>query len=267
MLHAKHGTPWRRIATSVALGLALLTGTANAAPVTYDFVAEISLLSDLNGGTANGLALGDTVTGSLTYEADAPLNFAGSLTRQDLIDNGLTPVLVNDPPPPPGTSTFAGEMADSVSDTYQTIGGPGFGGTDPVFEISFDFGAFQSSVGGDSLIRHRSNEYVPTPDRPTFAYDTLFMLADIGNFSSGIRFMDTGVYTGTFPNDRTLLSLPSLDDMFRTRVFATLDVDGDGVADTQVFAVVTELSRVPAPGALVLLLLGLIGLRVGARRA
>lgn len=256
----------RRIVTGLAVGLALVSGAAVAAPVTYNFVAEVSIINDLDGAPVSGLSLGDTVTGSFTYEAGAALNPALAITRQQLIDDlGWVPVAAGDTPPA-GPGAFHAGMADGISESFQAVGGPGFGGGAPVFTIDFDFGSTQASFGGDSLIRHRTNEFVVTPDRPSFAYDTMIAFAGLGGNSSGIRLMDNGVYTGLFPSDQTLLDLPSLDALFLARVFSTMDFDGDGTSDTQVFAQLTSLTRaVPAPGALVLLLLGLLGLRMRVR--
>ncbi len=273
MSHANHGTPRRRMITSVALGFALLSGSANAVPVTYNFVAEVTLLNNVlvEGGPTPNVSLGDTVTGSFTYEAGIPMDPGFNTNRQQLIDFGFTPVAAGDPLPGDGSSAFHDGMVDGVSETGQAIGGAGFGGTDPVFEISFNFDAVSATVAGDTVIRHRTNEWVATPDRPSFAYDTMIAFAgleDPNGFSSGVRLMDDGVYTGTFPLDSTLASLPGLDELFLARVFGVLDFDGDGEKDTQFFAAITSLTRaVPAPGAFVLLLLGLMGLRLGARRA
>ena len=91
-------------------------------------------------------------------------------------------------------------------------------------------------------------------------------LDDPSTLGSGIRLMDDGVFTGTFPSDQTLAELPDLTDLFLARVFTSFDLDGDGEADTQVFAQVNRLVEAPEPGTLSLLGLGLLGVATARRR-
>ena len=250
MTKSSLATSCKRIASACVLGLALGAGSAAAAPITYEFSAEISVInSDL---AAPGLSLGDAVTGSFTYETGLALSPGFNTSRQQLIDSGRVA----------GTDFHEG-MADDVSESSQVVGGPGFGGTAPVFTISLNIGGTTYDINGDSLIRHRTNEWVLTPDRPAYAYDTLFAVSANANGGlSGIRLFDDAVFSGLFPADFTMSLLPDLNELFRARVFSVIDLDGDGVDDTQVFAAVTSLAtRVPEPASWVLVLTGLLTLR------
>lgn len=249
------------------LAVLLSPMAANAVPITYNFTAEVTILSNVvtPGDPVVGLSLGDAVTGSFTYDNGLALNPGLNTSRQELVDSGWTP-LPPGPTPDTGGPYFHDGMADDVSESFQAIGGPGFGG-DPVFSITFNIAGTTISFGGDSVIRHRTNEWVATPDRPSFAYDTMFAyaVADTGNVS-GIRLMDDGVFTGAFPSDQTLSALPELADLFLARVFTFVDLDGDGIEDAQVFAQVNTLTQVSEPGTLALLGLGLLGMAATRRR-
>ena len=175
--------------------------------------------------------------------------------------------------PDPNQSYFHAGMDAGLSETGQA------GGDFSLFSLSFTANGttFSGGTEGDqqsSSMRHRTNEWVVTPDRPSFAYDSLLAfqsdqdveLDGNGNVvnvttrsQTGIRLMDDGVFTGDFPLDRALALLPSLDELFRARVFTTADLDGDGIAESSVWAQLDSLVRVPVPGT-GLFLLGLAGL-------
>ena len=255
----------------------LLAPTALAAPVTYEFSGTLSFLA---GEAENqGFALGERFTGTLTYDNSATLSPGLAIDRQGLLDAGLQPLAAGEPTPDTGGGFFHDGMADGLSESGQAAGDSG------LFTLEFEVNGstFTTENVGDeqsSFLRHRTNEWINTPDRPAFAYDSLlasstaqtFQLDADGNVvdaflsaQTGLRLFDNEVFSGTFPLDQALATLPDLKDLFRARVFAFADLDGDGSAESNIWGEVDSLSlvSVPAPGAgLPLLLgLGLLGLR------
>jgi hypothetical protein len=266
-----------RIYAAVAAAMLCFgAASASAAPIVYNFTGTVSLVNGL--AVDNGYALGQSVTGTLTYDSSATLNPALQIDRQGLIDAGFQPLPAGTPTPD-DQSYFHDGMDPGVSQTAIAFGDFG------LFSLSMTIGgtSFTPGTGGtsqESFIRHRTNEWVNTPDRPAFAYDSLLAiqqdLVDIfdtgGNFvgrevrmDAGIRLMDDAVFSGMFPLDQLLTELPGIDEMFKARAFTTVDFDNDGIAESQIWAVLDSLTAVPGPAPFGILVIGLLGL-VARRR-
>ncbi|MEM7764660.1 MAG: PEP-CTERM sorting domain-containing protein [Pseudomonadota bacterium] len=248
----------------VVLLLGLVSSTAFATPITYQFTAKIDLLSSPVDNL--DFSIGDTVTGTLTYETGVGSVGTLELSRQFWEDRGCNAVPAGQPNPT-DNCFFHDGMADGPSDTTFFQEQPG--DTFDLFTISFNLGDTVWEFGGGndfSIIRHQTNEWRATPDRPVGAFDSLVAdasiseLDDTGRIVGGIRLFGNGVYTDQFSSPTTLSELPILDDLFRARIFGGFDFTGDGQQDTTVFAGVTSLTRVPAPGTLALLAIVLLGM-------
>ena len=245
----------------LAILCTIVAPAALAVPVTYNFTGSLTLIENLSGtGPVAGFALGDTISGTLTYESGVALAPGLQISRQELLDAGLFPLAPGDTADPSLSYFHAGMDATGDSVSQQVIGGSS------LFSLSFSTAGGNFSVdpsNSTSLYRHRTNEWVPTPDRPAFAYDTLFLTQfdNTTTETTGIRLMDDDVFTGLFPVNvgaQSLAALPGLSDLFLGRVFGITTLD-DGT-DVQVFAALDSLTAVPEPGTLALLGAGLLGL-------
>lgn len=249
--------------------LPLIANNAMATPITYDFTGSISVLSNLSGtGPVAGFALGDAISGTLTYDSGVELTTGFQTSRAELELSGGLPAAPGDVLDPGEFYFHSGMDATADSVTRQAVGGAG------LFSLSF------SSAGGNfainpststSFLRHRTNEFIVTPDRPTYAFDTMFasQFDLVTDENIGLRLMDDDAFAGLFPVNagaQSLAALPSLADLFLARVFGSTDLDGDGVADVQVFATIDSLTAVPEPAPLTILALGLCTLMIRRRR-
>lgn len=190
----------------IALSL-LATPAVHSAEVTWVYEAEVGYLA---GPFEFDVAIGDRVTGSITFDADVALS-QRTRTRSQLIGQGWRP------------GQFHPFMAEvSYLATRFSVA------PDSILEITFTVHTTNgpvllSSDGTENVedeLRHSVNEYLPLNDAPDAAFDsfraTSFDVDTEELFS--LRLMSTKAHSGAFPLDYLLATPPTLDSLFRGRV-------------------------------------------------
>lgn len=235
-----------RMATVLLLFAA---SAAHSLPVTWVYEATINFVS-----SPTTVALGDRVTGTITFDVDAVLT-PGTITKTELAAASFPfHPFMNEVSRWGQAVTFGGTSILDLSFTVDTAGGPI---------------AFSAPAGPDvfDLLRHRENEFVPVFDAPASAFDTFFAHTadDVTGEQIGMRLMTDHSPSGIFPLDSLLTTPPDLADLFLGRVHYTGDIGGETI---QFFANFDRLAavRVPEPATLALFGFGLFVLVTLRRR-
>lgn len=225
----------RGIAASFALVLALVGTSVSAAPVTWEFEGVIDVL-DVRGGTHwidNGVSIGDTLRGSVTFDPDAALGFA--FTVPDGTGGTFLGTSVGNPPP---------FLVATYSDIIISRAGTGM--SDLVHAPVFASPGSRLRTNLDSTII----PFVQTGGNP---YDTFA----IDHFEDGflrsyiLRVIAQPPGNGVIPADRFPSLPPDLADLVVAQIFLD-ELDSNGT-QSGLAAQFTRLEAVPEPDAIALL--------------
>jgi hypothetical protein len=164
LLGALAGAALRKAFVWVAVGLSAGTA-ANAAPVTWNFTAIVSI--DYN----SPLNLGDTVSGSITFDTATPASFSSS--TQARYNNALTSVSLAALPigalPTNGIGVYNNASFVSHFDLFSVDAHTGFWPT----YLSFGLSLYKSQSSGYPVTAITSLNLPTTPyDLSTFASST-----------------------------------------------------------------------------------------------
>jgi hypothetical protein len=213
----------------ILAALLFASSAAHSAPVTWVYEAEVGFL---RGSFDFDVAIGDRVTGSITFDADVVVS-SYTRTRTELIDSGLQP------------GSFHPYMNEvSFVATARAVD------ADSILEITFmvttaDGPVALSSRGGSDgqdELRHSVNEYLLLNDAPDAAFDSFRALSDNEETDElfSLRLMTNNAQSGAFPLEYLLATPPNLDDLFLGRV-------GYQVGDGTMWAYIERLESSSVP--------------------
>lgn len=180
---------------------------ADGAPVTWVYEAEVGYLA---GPFDFGVAIGDRVTGSITFDADVSLG-QRTRTRTSLTEAGLKP----------------GHFHPFMLETCYLAGASAID-DDSLLEITFTVFTVEGPVVLSSRgrqeredeLRHTVNEYLPLNDAPATAFDSFRATSfdEETEETLSLRLMTDRAHSGVFPLEYLLATPPTLDSLFRGRV-------------------------------------------------
>lgn len=221
-------TIMRQIRLIIA-ALLFATAAVHGAPVTWVYEAEVGFLA---GPFDFDVAIGDRVTGSITFDADVALS-QRTKTRTNLVDSGWQPghfhPFMNEVSYLATKSAIAADSILEITFTVTTADGP-------VILSS------RGRVDGEDELRHSVNEYLPLNDAPDAAFDS-FRALSFNNETEelvSLRLMTSKAHSGVFPLEYLLATPPRLDGLFLGRV-------GYQVGDGTMWAYIDRLEASVAP--------------------
>jgi hypothetical protein len=207
----------------ITAALLFATPSAHGAPITWVYEAEVGYL---DGSFNFDVAMGDRVSGSITFDADVILS-RQTKTKTELLDSGRKPGQLH--PFMDEVSSVATAYADDADSILEIV-----------FTLTTADGPFVLSsegraVGGDQL-RNSVNEYLPLNDAPDSAFDSFRAVSN--NLETdelfSFRLMTNNARSGAFPLEYLLATPPNLDDLLLGRV-------GYQVGDATLWAYIVQL--------------------------
>ena len=176
--------------------LLFASSVAHSAPVTWVYEAEVGFLK---GSFDFDVAIGDRVTGSITFDADVVVS-SHTKTRTELIDSGWQPgnfhPFMNEVSFRATASAIDADSILEITITVTTADGP-------VVLSS------RGEADGEDQLRHSVNEYLPLNDAPDAAFDSFRALSynEETDELVSLRLMTDNSHSSAFPlEDFTLLT-------------------------------------------------------------